>query len=330
MSIVLYRCGVCKREIELQRNITGIETPQRCKITSGCRGKLYQQKVLQDFVRGRLPDDVSGLDNWQQRKILYNHIQSIETQDWLIVHNLGTAPSVSVFVNRPTSEDPDNRIEITPTDTVIVNADTIRLVFDRPEDGIAQLVGRASDPQLLQPFVREGTTALKTLQTTVSGELTIVTRTSAPVAEPAQISLRFTYITTDGVQVPVIYAADDQPALLSPWTGFDKVVVNGKVFTVRSLNIVVSQQASGIITNGSNVRLTGVDTGSGFRDVVANELLILLANPPFDDVDKITTQYIDGASIVGDANPFAFFFDTGELIADETIFQSIHPPIRSI
>ena len=58
--------------------------------------------------------------------------------------------------------------------------------------------------------------------------------------------------------------------------------------------------------------------------------MFLLAEPPFDDVDKITSTYIDGVSVQGDENPFAFFFDSGELVADETILQNIHPPIRSI
>jgi len=331
MPIVLYKCDVCKRDIELIQNKTGLETIQRCVITHGCRGKLYQEKVLQDFIRGSLPPDVSGLDNYQQRKVLYDHTQSIETNEWLIQHNLGTAPSVSVFVDRPTSEDEDNREEITPDDIVVIDTDNIRLVFSRPESGIAQLVARASDPTLLQPFVREAEVGLATSQVTANSEFTIATRTSAPLAEPTQIIIELTYTTTDGISIAIPYAADDQPSVVSPWSTFDRIVINGKVYTVRSFNMVVTQQVTGIITNGSTLRLTGVDPdGSGLRPVVADEFAFLLASSPYDTVDKITTQYIDGVDVAGTANPFAFFFDTAEFFADETIIRDLHPPIRSI
>ena len=330
MAIVLYKCDVCKRNIELIQNKTGLETVQRCIITHGCRGKLYQEKVLQDFVRGKLPADVSGLTNYQQRKVLYDHVQSIETNEWLIAHNLGTAPSVSVFVNRPTSADADNREEITPDDIVIVNSDTIRLVFSRPESGIAQLVARASDPALLQPFVRVADLGLVISQVTANSEFTVATRTSAPLAEPTQISIEITYTTTDGVTLAIPYAADDQPSVNSPWLTFDRVVINGRVYTVRSFNMVVSQQVTGIITNGSTLRLTGVDDGTGMRPVVADEMAFLLASAPYAGVDRITTQYIDAIDVAGLENPFAFFFDTAEFFADETIIRDLHPPIRSI
>jgi hypothetical protein len=330
MAIVLYKCDVCKRNIELIQNVRGLETPQRCVITHGCRGKLYQERVLQDYIRGSLPDDVTGLENYQQRKVLYNHTQSIENQEWIIQHNLGTAPSISVFVSRPTEEDPEGTLEILPTDTIIVSSDVVRLVFDRPESGIAQLVARASDPHLLQPFVREAATALELSQVSNFSEITIATRTSSPLAEPSQITVQFTYITTGGVEVPITYAADDQPAAISPWNNEDRLIINGKVFTVRSFNIVVAQQISGVITNGSQIRFTGVDDGSGERDIVENELVFLLAQSPYDNVDRLTTTYIDAFSVQGDANPFAFFFDNSEFVADETILQTIHPPIRSI
>jgi len=331
MAIVLYKCDVCKRDIELIQNPTGLETVQRCVITHGCRGKLYQEKVLQDFVRGSLPTDVPGLTNYQQRKVLFDYAQSIETNEWLIVHNLGAAPFVSVFVDRPISGDENNRIELTPEDIIIVNSDVIKLVFGRPESGIAQLVARSSDPALLQPFVREADAALATTQVTANSEFSIATRTSAPLAEPTEIVVEITYTTTDGVTLAIAYSADDQPSVVSPWSTYDRVIINGKVYTVRSFNMVVAQQVSGIITNGSTLRLSGVDTdGAGMRPVEADEVAFLLATAPYDAVDKVTTKYIDGVDVAGTENPFSFFFDTAEFVADETIIRNIHPPIRPI
>jgi hypothetical protein len=330
MTIVLYKCSVCKRDIELLQNRFGLETIQRCIITHGCRGKLYQQRILQDFIRGDLPDDVTGLDNYQQRRILHNHRQAIESIEWIVTHNLGTFPAISVFVNRPTQDDNKNQIEITPTDIIIVDSNIIKLVFNRPESGIAQLVGRASDPKLLQPVIREALQELDTLQATTLGELTIATRTSAPDPEPTQITVELTYTTTDGIDVPITYAADNQPSIKSPWNSINAVIVNGKVFTVRSFNIVVAAQTTGVITNGSVVRISNVDTGTGVRNINANEMIILLADAPFTAVDRNTSQFIDVNEISGDTNPFAFFFDKGELVADETVIGNGHPPIRSI
>jgi len=127
MAIVVYKCDTCKRDIELIRNIEGLETVQRCVITLGCRGKLYQTKVHPDFTRAALPTDVLGLDNWLQRKVLHNHEQTIESTEWLVTHELGTFPAISVFVDRPTTEDPNNREEILPTDIRIVDNDTLTL-----------------------------------------------------------------------------------------------------------------------------------------------------------------------------------------------------------
>ena len=149
MSIVVYRCDVCTREIELQKNPNGVETIQRCKITHGCRGKLYQVDVLPDYIRGSLPDNVTGLENWVQRRVLSDHTQSIERSEWTVTHNLGAFPSYSVFVDRPLVDDLEHREEITPTDVEIVDSNTLILKFDRNWSGIAQFVARASDPQLL-------------------------------------------------------------------------------------------------------------------------------------------------------------------------------------
>ena len=114
MAVVVYKCDVCKREIQLQRKIRSLESIGRCTITNGCRGSLYQIDLLEDFVRGALPDPVSGLDDWQQRKVLHNHEQAIERDEWIIEHNMGSFPIVSVFVDRPIEGDLENREEITP------------------------------------------------------------------------------------------------------------------------------------------------------------------------------------------------------------------------
>jgi len=305
MAIVVYKCDVCKRDIELEQNLKGLENIQRCTITHGCRGKLYQTKVLPDYVRGRLPDQVAGLDDWRQRSVLYNHEQTIERDNWLVNHNLGTFPSVSVFVNVPTNDDPDNQEEIIPTDTIIIDSDNLLLKFDLAVSGLAQLVARQSDPDLLRPFVGLNISTDVLQQLSLNGDISIATRIST-TGEEAEVEVAVEYTTTANTTVPTTYTADSETnASDAPWRSDDE-------------NSVLK------VKEGSP--LTATET----REIAQDEVMLLFATKPYDQVDTITTQYIDVYdAIVSDSN-FAFIYDDGEFFADEDIIQDIYPPIRSI
>lgn len=329
MSIVVYKCDVCKREIELQRNLEGLERVQRCNITHGCRGKLYQVKLFSDYIRGSLPPNVIGLDNWRQRRALYNFSQPIEQSEWTITHNLGTYPSISVFVNRPVEGDLTNQEEITPQDVVVVDQNTLRLIFDRPWSGIAQLVIRQSDPSLLQPITT--TASIKTItrqQISNLGEITIATRISS-VGELSNIAFQLTFVTPEGNIRTVTYQADDQPSVNSAWLDYDKVIIRGKIYTIRSFTAVTSEMTTGSITNGSSVTFTGIDDGSsGVRSINSDEVLVMLATEPYTAFDKDTTHYID--TTVANQTNFAVFYDTGEFYSVVNVIQSTYPPIRPV
>lgn len=330
MAIIEYACDVCKRNIELQQNLTGLETPNRCIITHGCRGALYQTRVLTDFIRGTTPPSVAGLIDYQQRKVLFDYTQTIESQEWIIEHNLGTAPAASVFIKRPTNDDPNFLMEIIPELIEVVSTDSIKITFLRPESGIAQLVARASDPQLLQPVVNSTEVEIANVQVTTTSEFTIATRTSFPAVEPVTIDLQLTYTTSGGVEIPHLYTGISAPTITSPYVGVDRVVVGFDILTVRSFNIIIPEHLNGIITNGSTVRVTGVDHGTGLRSLVGGELFFMLTNPPFGAVDTNRSQFIDGGDVAGEDNPFAFFFDQSELFAQETIVKNIHPAIMPV
>ncbi len=331
MAIVEYKCDTCKRTIELPRDIEGLERVQRCTITHGCRGKLYQTKVFPDFIRGRLPDDVSGLDNWIQRKVLHNHTQAIERDEWIIEHNMGVYPSVSVFVDRPIEGDLDNREEIQPEDIIIVDDNTILLRFDRPWSGIAQLVGRQSDPDLLQPFAREVAVTEQPYQFSLSGEISIATRINT-VGENPSISLTLEYDTSSGTTPSVLYSADDQPSINSAWVDYNRVVINGKIYTVRSFNGLVTEMTTGVINSGATFRFTSIDEDGDqtFRDIEPGEVLILLSTDPYQIVDKIQDRFIDVTNITLEQNPFGFYYDNGEFFALENVATPVYPLIRSV
>jgi len=338
MAIVVYKCDVCKREKEYQRNVEGLERVQRCTITHGCRGKMFQSKVLSDFVRASSPDRVSGLDEWRQRKVLHNHTQSIARSEWIIEHNLGTFPSISAFVDIPTEDDTDNREEIIPTDTVVVDDNNIILRFDRPWSGLAQLVARQSDPNLLRPFTRTiSTTEIALQQISNGGEIAIATRVSS-VGEgsPDLVQLNIAYTTTQNTTVSKTYdvKADVPPdSSSSSWKDYNKVVIKGKIYTIRSFSGIVDEMYNETIGSGSTFRFTAIrdaSMGAQFRDILQDEVYILYANAPYTISDKATENYIDVYDITETKNPFSFVFDSGEFYVKENVIEMTYPPIRQI
>lgn len=332
MAVVVYKCDVCKRDLDTVRNIEGLERVDRCTITHGCRGKMYQKGLFPDYKRGQLPHEVIGLDDWQQRRVLYDHTQAIESDRWLIQHNLGTVPSISVFVDRPLVDDADNRDEIIPEDVQIVTSDVMILVFARPYSGIAQLVARQSDPDLVSPHIRDVVDATQTAtQFSATGEVTIATRLVEGL-EPPAINIQIAYQTTGGGEQLVSYTADDQPSIQSPWSDVDTVVIRGKIYTIRSFNAIIAEMTTGAIGNGSTFRFVDIDVVgmAAFRPIERTEILLMLATSPYDTVDKVTNKFIDVSDVTATENPFGFIYDTGELYALDTIVRPLFPPIHSI
>jgi hypothetical protein len=347
MAIVVYKCDTCKRDVELLRNIEGLETPGRCVITLGCRGRLYQTKVHPDFTRAALPADVLGLDNWLQRKVLHNHEQTIETDQWTVTHELGTFPAISVFVDRPTTEDPENREEILPQDVRIVDSDTLILVFDRAYSGVAQLVARASDPQLLQP---NNSTASESepdpVQISTNAYVTLATRIDKFGIDPV-INLKLRYRTNAGVEFTVTYPATLNIAEGTPWSDAERILFKGKVYLVRQFNGITTEITTGAIVNGTAFRFYSFDINNDLVDdyvvdpddqsgsplpaiIQSNDMIILTANSPFGTVDKILNTYIDITAVTTSKNTHGLFYNGNEFFAAPSIIQNVYPPIRIV
>lgn len=330
MPIVAYRCDVCKREIELQQRPEGLERISRCTITNGCRGRLFQEEVLLDFIRGQRPPPVPGLDDYVQRRVLFNHTQTIARDEWDIVHDLGTSPSVQVFVDRPTSEDPNNQIEILEQDQEVVSPDRLKLRFDRPETGIAQLIARQSDPILLRPLQTLFEPEVAPQRLTAQGELTIATLDTTVGVSPL-ITLQVEFQIAGGGLAIFTYTADDQPSIKSPWLNINRVVIAGKPYTVRSFPMI-NAEVLRLTANGSTFQFTGYDPLGvvNFQPINEDDIFILLADPPFENVDTIDDEAIDVTSVAPDNNPFAFAISGTETIADPVVVERIFPLIRPI
>lgn len=409
------------------QNKAGLDWVGNCNITLGCRGQLIQQQVYQDYIRGNIPPNVVGLKNWVQREILYNFTQTVTRQNWVITHNLGIMPSVQVYVNQPISGNEENLVGILPTDIVYNNENQLTIILPTAYVGIAQLVGRASNPDILNPRPRSASvTTETTMQLTHQGEITICTRVSTidiplGLVNPitglpnmmAGLPVTITFTPSVGNPLTVGYVASNIKSRLSPWSDIDRVLFKGRVYTVRTFNI---QTGNVQISNGSTVALTGitlpssitlplvavnsvantftintinsitlnadysedftpgtnfttnnisgslnwtvasvlydpvanettiVPTGtippllslpttiilSGSRQIVNDEVIILLGDSPFTIYDKIAGSYVDMAVVDSPGTQFDMYYNAGDLFINDTIRETIYPPIRSV
>lgn len=341
MAVVIYTCDTCKRIIEIPRNDKGLEVIQRCVITQGCRGKLYQTNLKVDYVRGGFPDPVPGLDDWAQRRTLFNFTQTISRREWFIQHNLGVAPAIQVFVISPdidpdTGEEIEKLTEIQPDEVEFVDENNLILRFNIGQKGIAQLFTLTTNPSNVDPEIETVQETPEPVQ--ISNSLSISIATLASTVIDGNIGLQISFTTLDNTNPVLTYVIDNQPSILSPWNDVNKVIIRGKSYIVRSF--LFSSQShteftTGQINNGSTFNFTEINPNidnivggptPGFRPINSKEVLILLAESPFSNADKLETQFID---VINDIQ-FAFAYAVPNFFADYSTVLNTYPPIRPI
>lgn len=346
MAIVVYKCDTCKRTDEIVQNIYGLDTIGRCVITLGCRGKLSQTDYKPDFSRPALPTNVTGLTNWEPRKVLFNFTQAIASNTWVIQHNMGAIPVVQVLADQPTSEDPTNRVELLGYNFDINSVNEITIHFDRPYSGIAQLITLSSDPALLQPTSFEvPPVSTAPIQLTNISRFILATRMDKFGTNTGfNINLEFT--SSAGDLTSVTYASSTAQDTLTSWSDVVRVVFKGKVYLLREFNGLTADMTTGVIPSGTKFRFKGFDvTLDSINDYVVDptdqvmgapslvnqgDILLLLSAAPFGSVDKITNEYIDVTSVTTTNNVGALFYNNLEFFAAPTIVRTVYPPIRSV
>lgn len=274
MAVILYQCTKCKRQIGLVQNQEGLEWIGHCNMTLGCRGTLYQVNVLPDFTRGVASPDVAGLKNWVQRKVLFNFTQAVARTNWIIEHDLGTAPSVVVYVNQPTIDNPNNQVEILPEDIIYNTDDQVTLIFPKAYSGIAQLIARSSNPDILAPRpVPPTVTVPASVQLSNQGVLTIATRVLS-IGNPTNVSITLAYtLGSSAITTQETYVASNVPTNLSPWEDTSTVIIKGKSYTVRTFNIQTAATVSGQVSNNSEVQLLSINSTGSFNIPVVSVAL---------------------------------------------------------
>jgi len=325
MAVIVYKCSVCDREIELIRNPAGLETVGRCTITDGCRGTLFQIDTKLDFIRGKFPKAVAGLTDWTQRQVLYNHTQSVASTQWIVSHNLGVNPSVQVYGERP-SGDEVILVELVPDSIEIIDENNLLIKLPRAESGTAQCIGRSSRPVIDNVRVEEVVTEIEPFQISASSEFTIAT-----IDTTTNIDLTISFTTPDGRVVDVVYTVDDTPAIDSPWSDTNKIYFHGKTYTTRSIDIISKiELTDGTVVDSSSFYIKYIDVGSGNRSLISEEVIILLANDPYEVLDKQVDKFVDPTLIGSDEASFSFYYENGEFFVYDDLIETVFPHIREI
>lgn len=328
MSVIQYQCDTCNRIIDIPQNKNGLEVMQNCIITDGCHGKLSQINIKLDHIRGNFPSKIDNLDDYIQRKILYNHKQSIKLIEWNIIHNLGIAPFIQVFIERPKVIDNIENInleneesfvelvEIEPEYIKIISINEILVGFSRPEKGIAQLIAKSSNKQQIISTLVD--TNITYTQLSNTSDVTIAT-----LNDSNDITLDIMFYLPDGSTSSISYNVDNNPSINSPWVNYNQIY-NGKTYTVRSFNLFDEDFSS--IDTGSSF---SIETINGLQ-VNKNDLLFLLAKYPYTTNDKIVDKYLDIYDIAGTNSLNNTLYNNGELLINDEKITKIYPYIKKV
>lgn len=323
MSVVVYECDTCNREIDIVRNERGLDTVKRCVITNGCKGSLYQIEERSTSVFGRPVEDVEGLDNYRQRNILYIHNQLLSSSQWIIEHDLNTDPAVVVYIDVVNLDGTKSYQTMDPDDYVVsfVDGNNIQLDFAVGTTGIAHVIARSSNTSVIQQVNQEP----QWYQVTANSILTI--GVPLDIDNPQQfVSVNTSFIspsTSEVVDTDVTFTAHKFNGEISlfntPWQDGDLIFVGATLYKVMSTRI------SDVITSQR------IENGSPFyfnRD----DIVILTSNQPYSSLnvdtnlqrvfrsDTITNSLVNANTRVEDL----------ELTIDETQAIDYHPAVKII
>lgn len=327
MAVVVYKCDTCKRQIEKKRKPNSLEIIQRCIITEGCRGKLYQVNIFKDYIRGSLPDNVAGLDNWVQRKKLFTYRQTLKRSTWNIEHNLGTVPSVQTYYE--TTE--GDFKPVTPINTEIIDQNNVTITFNRSYSGIAQLIARSTEGGEVNSSHSQTTTTSNIIMSK-SGVITIAVPEDNVDIVPQNGSPNtktFLYATfKDNNTINTIDYGVQLATSNSPWSDFNqKIIIGNQLFNIYTLE---PDTTTDNIPDGS---ILTFNLHPQQYDLVDNngqslkKVLVLLANEPQLNFDKITSSYLDITNLT--SNGEAFIQDNEIFVSEDTL-TNIYPPIRPL
>ncbi len=321
-----YECDECGRRIRVPANRPGLDILQRCIITASCKGALRQLSQANEInSTPAFPPEVPGVQDWFQRRVFYSHTQTLDAEVWQIEHNLANKPIIHAFVNTIV----DGVVTLVATDEFTarsVDLNLTEVTFTRPTSGVVQAISLSSQNVSNPQRIELGADATMFQITSNTGELTIAVRQTGLDGwndTDVDITLDFQSNPPVTITYPNI---DNTPSLASPWVGANKIVANGKLYTVHSFNITDTNPAptyfaNGQMLNGTTFRVTKINN----TEIVQGDVLILLGQTPYAAVDRITNKFVDA----GRADS-TLAYDSGKAYISTAFVKNTYPPITVV
>ena len=324
-DITVYRCDICDRSVQLQRNPHGIETVGRCIITQNCRGRLYVEDLIlttSPFI-SRTPD-VIGLDNFFPRSKLHKFTQSFDKDTWFINHRLETFPIITVY------GDDAEQTQISELDYKIdvIDPNTVNLIFDVPTSGTAELYVREVSNNIAQPeqlvtdeeFIPVSTNLLTgTFTIAITSKVLNEIKNMDPLngGNPT-VRLKFTDANKN-IQFGSFNI--ESTNINTPWSSINSVVFKNRTYNVMTINIFTDGYNPALISNGTMLEILKPD-GTAFSP---NQMLSLLAKSPFELADITDDAVIEIDKI--NTSSRILFFDNDELVCNNNAITSTFPKL---
>ena len=340
MATIKYQCDTCKRDIELLENSRGLNMFSSCTITEGCRGKMYKlSRNAYNFREAfREADPAGNLENFAPRKIFFKHYQSILSDKWIIKHNLNTQPVVKVFLE---SEDGTQIVPVGSNVFSVINksSNELEIVFSGSFTGQAHLIARSISEDSIDTIPDTENLTQISYNNTLS--FAVISRYRTPFREiytngPIQLDI----VLQEPNEEPIfcVETLSGLEAGLSPWNDFRSILFRRRRnFNVKTKNIadfrVIKDRYESLQDIPQLTRLTikGInlfpDTET-FSEIKSKQLLLLLANSPYDKADKNLGQLIDIGEIGQKSENTSFVFVNGVLYSDPSNIEVVYPKIE--
>lgn len=331
MALVVYQCDTCNRIIEKKQNKQGLEVVNNCIITDGCKGKLNFVSLKRAHSIPSITPPEQNLTDWIQRKVLHTHDQTLLSPAWEITHNLGTRPSVEVFVRLGSD---DTLTEIEPVSITVQSDDVLTINLDLPYRGTAQLISRGSSEgqqiTTLTPTIEQQATLI---QLSTTQELTIATLFSSDLPGEDYVDLDICFLdpsTFAETQISTL-RFDDVNLVQSPWADKTSVLIKGQVYTIRSATISLTELINLGIQDASPFYVKNIYYGSTpVSELGKNELFVLLTNSPFQSFDKNLKETLDVSLLNRDNASTNTNLLSNELFVNSNLIEDLFPTITAL
>lgn len=335
MATIRYKCDTCLREVELVENKTGLTTLSNCVITENCRGSLFR---IRRSRGSRIQDNTefdNNLVNRRERKIFFPFTKDIPSKRWVVEHNLGNFPAVSVFVET------DGGFNIREADSSEyvrkdIDKNTLEILFDGNETGKVHAVSRSISEQ----DVPQSTFLENSINISPNGTLSVAVLSKAfgeVSTDPLNpMDVKFDVSIKEPNEEEIFCVEDFNGANISPWSDYLGMSFRKRrnyiIKTVNLLDLKVIQQkydSLDDIPELTEFKFNNISyNGSPFSPIRSKNALLLLSSPPYTKSDKVLDRVIDLGERNVEEDGRKYVFSGGKLLAVEEDVERVYPPIE--